>query len=250
MNTKKILLALFLVFVVLVSGCTQQNQKADDTKTMKENNDKNQENDNATEKNNEPESNGAFSELVDLLSGPLNYKATYTTTSTTQGETFEGGFTLYFKGNEQRIDTDAGTSSSRTWVLEDLFVICTDSGEGETCFELENQDTGVPGQELSAESLKGNAENYSISPLPPRTIAGETGLCFEIIFTGEGTSKTEYCSTSDGILLYTKGSTKATSWEMVATSVTKNVTDAEMTPPEAQSFEDLFPEGFDPSNFQ
>ena len=244
---KKIVIAI-IITLVLLAGCADNDQQNQEQQNANQGEGSGSgTNMNANETSGSAED--AFSMFRDLLGKKGEWKAEYDMTTKTQGTEQKVATTMYYKGERQRMDFSSPEANTKIWVTPEKVVSCVDEGS-ENCFVMDAYDSAsyiIEGNEIET-----NRQNYTVTSLPGRTIAGEQAKCFKVIYRGEYDSETDYCTTGDGIMLYTKGSAEGAEWEMKAKSVSRSVTDAEMTPPEAQSIEDMYgmPEGFDPSQYQ
>lgn len=258
---KKFLIVLFLAGILLF-GCTQsnnQNPPADNQNQQNNANDNMADNSNNdamadNDGQNTDSMEDAFSQLVGNLTGTPSYKATYNVSITGDSVAMSGTYTNYFKLPKMRVDVQLQGTQARTWILPEKIVSCSTTDGEEQCYEMTQQPSTAP-QTLDADEMEQNRANYSVRALPSRTIANETANCFEVTVTGSTPVTSEYCLASDGVMLYLKAASEYGQSEMTATSVTRSVTDAEMTPPAASAMPGAgdypgMPEGFDPSMYQ
>jgi hypothetical protein len=153
--------------------------------------------------------------------GTVDYKATYETTVAGQKAT-----SLWVvKGKNMRQDATAQGYTTSIYTLDKLAYLCMDAGMGMTCYktELPTADVGV--------TVAQQASDYTILPLPPRTIAGILGSCWSVSGGSmEGTG--EICYSADGILLYSSGKAQGQTIVTEAKSVQiGNIADSEFTLP-------------------
>jgi hypothetical protein len=149
------------------------------------------------------------------------------------GTSSQGTYTIYSKDPSQRYDMQLSGMESKTWVLPEKTIMCTKpmSSMPETCIVQAN--TQSP--KVNVDEMKQNPSKYTVTPLGPRTIAGETGNCYSVIFLLEtGNANSEYCGTIDGILLYSKVTTSGITMEMTANQLSRNVDETMLIPPEVE----------------
>lgn len=183
-----------------------------------------------------PDVGDPFSDFVNLFSQTPEYMVVYDTmvVYAAQGTGATRTYTIYQKGDVLRYDMSMENMDTRTWLTPDKIVVCRQLQLSlpETCNELPRL-SGQGGPTVDAEEIQQEEADYTITSLGQRTIAGETGNCYQLIYSGaEETVESEYCGTSDGILLYSKTIIEGMTSEMTATNVARSVPDAEMVPPE------------------
>lgn len=227
-----------LVAVLILSGCTQTPPAANtgDNTTPPAN----------TGDNTTPPAGGTNPGFLNLYGLGTEYKGTYTM-ALTPAQTGSGGeLTWYHKGTRQRMDMATGGMQIRTFVSPDKIVLCSGATTAEEqCFEA----TSFSQTTVDAEDMRQNPTAYQTESLPNRTIAGQVGNCYRITYQG---AQSEYCLTTDGMLLYVKSTAEGQTTEMTATSVTRGVTDAEVTAPQATPMgggTNGLPPGFDPNQY-
>lgn len=225
---KKILIAIFCVFVLL-AGCTQSGETNTDNSTGENaiNN---------AQVGTEVNVEDVFAQFLNSASQNPTYMAKYEISA--PGNDSQLGameYTLYSKGNIRRTDVSMMGINAQTWILTDRTVTCSEM-EGfmeKTCEESESTGEPVNTMNIDKEEFEANKDNYKAYSLPSKTIGGETANCFSIEMISEEMTA-EYCFSSDGILLYSKGITEDGEFEMKATEFSRNVSDADMTPPEVE----------------
>lgn len=180
------------------------------------------------------------SNLADFfrMKDEIEYQVTYDFSSNMNGQTQSGEMDQYMKGSERvRTDSRFGDSESSVLLLEGEAIICSKQDEW-TCFSSGEQEEQDPAEAVQ-EDVESNPEDYDITELPGRTIAGTSTSCFAVD-TEQGS--VEYCYSDEGVPLYVKseGSAEGTTYssEMVATSYSTSVANSAFEPPaEVTSFE-------------
>ncbi len=257
---KKVIIAILLVAALVLSGCNQAPAPAADTTPEPENqppalppaneppvqppaNEPPAQNEPPA---NPPATNDALESFLSAFGSLPEYKVTYNSVTTGQAA-FSGDMTWYFKAPRMRFDVTTQGVASRTFITPEKTVVCSDSGSGETCYDIPSFAGMTPN--VDAAEIRENQSAYAVESIGQRSYAGETGNCYRV--THEGATS-EYCGTTDGVMLYVKGSAEGATTEMTATSVSRTVTDADVTPPASQSLgggAGGFPPGFDPSQY-
>jgi hypothetical protein len=180
----------------------------------------------------------------------VEYKVSYETTISSEGETFTSTSTMTLKGQKMRTDSYveyAGeTSQSSTYILEDGLYICTYDPQA-TCMKFgtsedyEESETGA-----LADEVESNPGDYDIYNRPSRTIAGINAKCFG--FSGadlEGDF--EVCYSSEGVMLYLHYAFEDNEYTTIATSAQiGSVSDSEFVlPAEPMDLEDIMGDYYD-----
>jgi len=177
--------------------------------------------------------NSGFDEFVGLASKRPEYKVSYDQKTIAEGLTIEAKTVVFAKGGKFRSDSDLSNMKTRSWVLPERTVHCITQGaqDKEDCYEAPKSDSQTD-LGIDVEKIKNAEAAYTISKLASRTIAGELGSCYKLVYNAVGESpESEYCLASDGILLYSKVSITSAVLEMTATSVGRSVSDADLVPP-------------------
>lgn len=231
-----------LLVIVLIVGCNTPAQDQQDTQNAPEENTQEEVQEETEEAKEEPtqeakeltktEQNIELAKIM-AKSFNLKYKVTYEMTSTTNGQTMSGEMTQYVDLPDKfRTDTTAQGTESRSYLIDDKFTICTKQ-ETWLCFENEFEKSA---SDMVSEDLKDNPEDYQVSKLPSKTVAGVSTDCFRVVVEG---GNVDYCYSKDAIPLYIKTVTDTSQAELIASSFSKSVTNADFEPPEAQNMDDL-----------
>ncbi len=169
-----------------------------------------------------PAAQGTSFDSITANAANLQYKADYTTTSNSGGQTSTFESTVVVKGSNMRTDMTAAGMQTSTYLLNRVAYMCT-IAEQTTCLTISMQQPGVAAEAATDPS------KYTITPKPPRTIAGVIASCFAMSGAGiEGTY--ESCYSAEGVPLYMAASDG--SFVQEATSVQLgNVADSEFTLP-------------------
>jgi len=173
---------------------------------------------------------GSSSEFMSLLSGKANleWKIDYDIVSKAQGQTVQTKMLQYFKG-EKKIRTDVATQGieSRSYLVDDVFTICTNTQGSWNCFKSDIKKDNVADTE---KDIKQNTGKYNIVADGTKTIAGTTAKCYKVVGDANGVN-TKYCFASDGIPLYMLVESSDFMTEMTAKSYSKSVSDSDFEIP-------------------
>jgi hypothetical protein len=154
----------------------------------------------------------AKSKLVETMANQIVYKADYDVVA--QGQTSQ--MTQYFKGGNMRMDITAQGFEMRSYLLEDRFYACNMATGSWMCQEIAYQ------KDVS-QDVQENIQNYEVTELPSRVIAGTTADCY-LVKAEQG--DVEYCY-AEYVPLYIKTSAS----EMTATSYSKSVSSSDLELP-------------------
>ena len=166
-------------------------------------------------------------------------KVSYDVTSTAGGKTDEYPITLYRRPPDWRMDISSSSQGNVILIVAGGAIYeCSSQSGANQCisYDPSQVDVSAPIQIFDPSAAAANLVGYNVDR-SEQAIAGETVACFSVTDTTEGiTSKSEWCFASDGILLQfsdTSDDPTGTNVMMEATSVNRNVTDADFdfTPP-------------------
>ncbi|MFH0922529.1 MAG: hypothetical protein V1811_00545, partial [Candidatus Micrarchaeota archaeon] len=142
-------------------------------------------------------SGGEFESLMQKA-GSVAYLVDYTTTMTSEGKTTAFQTVEAMKGSKFKTETMMNGQKTATYVLGDQAYVCTFMGQT-TCL-------GTAYETPVEKKFQAAPGDYSITPLPDKTIAGLTALCFGISAAGaEGSYQS--CYSKEGVPLYLATST-------------------------------------------
>ena len=153
-----------------------------------------------------------------------------------------------------------GRHRSRKWQLEQSVLSVVTEGasvasrmmrtgstrEGtETCFKVAPQNDEQSPAQFDAKAYAPKPEdyqlgNFTLAPLPPRMVAGESTICYKVTYAKEKVSEMSACYTPDGIAMYLEMTGPESSIHFEAQRLERRVNDADLVPPPAQSMEDLY----------
>lgn len=191
-----------------------------------------------------PESAPAKDDAKELFKGlagkTLEYSVTYRQT-VGSGDAQE--MTMYLKGQKMRVDTttteDGKTVQGIVIVADKEFISCTKDGSW-TCMAFGQEDQETPDMTADLNEMEENVDNYIVTKVADRTIAGAKATCFA--FEMQGVSE-EVCYSKEGVPLYIMVKTPQDESLLVATAYSASVADSVFEPPvEPQSLEDLMAE--------
>ncbi|MEE8369307.1 MAG: hypothetical protein V3S00_00905 [Dehalococcoidia bacterium] len=165
---------------------------------------------------------------------------TYSVTTETNGDTFEGEWVLVQRPPDSRIEislTEGGVEF-RTIIISvgGESYLCTSGGGEEACLAAGSAETEAGAASLSPlfdapREIVEAAANVDIVKTSQEQIAGVDATCFTLgsglLSLGEG----EVCFSDEGLLLRMQSEIAGTSSVFEATSVDFNVTDADFEPP-------------------
>jgi len=169
-----------------------------------------------------------FTNLIGMKS-QLQYKATYNI-RTTGEQAFSSTMTQYVKGSKFRIDSSTQGQASSIFYIDSKVYMCSKPTGAWMCFEFPNT-SNQSLEDQTSEMVKDNPENYAITPLLPRTIAGTLATCFQAVITGENAGTVEFCFSPEGVPLYTHTVASGTEYTMEATSYTTSISDSDFSLP-------------------
>ncbi|MBI4173658.1 MAG: hypothetical protein HY519_02970 [Candidatus Aenigmarchaeota archaeon] len=195
-------IAILLVFTVLVAGCTQNGPAAPEG---------NQPADQASQ----PATGGAS--LSSILAARAKYKADYTVTAS--GQTSQ--LTMVFDAPRVAMFATTADGEARTYFEGSSATACSRAEGAWQCLKASIQ---VPAAVQTEEDIKQGKLTPTYAGTCTR--AGLSGSKYQYQ-SDRGTATV--CYTSDGILLESETSNPAST--MVASSVSKDVTAADFTPP-------------------
>lgn len=184
-----------------------------------------------------------------LVSGtPQEYRLQAKMTMGMNGETL---LDQYFKGGKmRRLDGqssgDGLNTNSRMFFLQNGGTVFCSTREGtETCFKVAPQNDEQSPAQFDAKAYAPKPEdyqlgNFTLAPLPPRMVAGESTICYKVTYAKEKVSEMSACYTPDGIAMYLEMTGPESSIHFEAQRLERRVNDADLVPPPAQSMEDLY----------
>jgi outer membrane lipoprotein-sorting protein len=224
-NLSLVMLALLLV---VLAACESESGEKPENNVEAQNNQA-ASNDNSNEVNNEvqEESNDAAKEIKSIFAKQANvqFMVKYDVTTTANGETMESVMTQYIKGvDKMRIDMIAEGMETQTFLDGQTYHMCNKATGDWMCLKIEYE--ASESDEIQKD-VEENVENYKVTKLASRTIAGASTSCY-LVETENG--NVEYCYTADGVPLYVKttGSAQGQSFtsELIATQYSKTVSDS------------------------
>lgn len=180
-------------------------------------------------------SGGNFADLV-RGSRNVSYKATYKMSGSSKGQAFNGEQTMYMKPPKMRMDITLpqGPGGSSMFMLENGNYMCAALAGTQNCLKLPGtQGLGTANQGAAAQDeMTTKPENFETTSAGNRTIAGQTGQCFNVKPKQAGSFDTAlFCITSNGIPLLTQVKSSDTDITMEATNVSTTVADADFQLP-------------------
>jgi outer membrane lipoprotein-sorting protein len=160
-------------------------------------------------------------------------KVSYDMTSTSVSGTDKTSITLYRRFPDWRMDVSSSSQGNAILIVAGGAVYaCSTEPGAEECisYDPSQVDASAPLGIFDPNATAGNLSGLNVDR-SEQDIAGEAATCFSGTSTTEGiTSKTEWCFASDGTLLQFTGTSNdpaATNSTVEATSVNRNVTDAD-----------------------
>jgi hypothetical protein len=96
-------------------------------------------------------------------------------------------------------------------------------------------------EDETAKDIETNPENYAITPLAPRTIAGTLATCFQVVTSGASAATVDFCFSPEGVPLYTHTVSEGMDYTMEATSYSTSVPDSDFALPATPQ---AFPSGY------
>jgi hypothetical protein len=203
-------LAIFLVLLIFLSGCTSQNNSSQQSGNQQA----------------AGQGSSTDSSLQESLGKKIKYSADYTITSSGQTQTMTELFDL----PKYVIIMQAASGETRSIFDGTDFIVCNNMQGFWTCYKMNTQTT------TESEDVKKKVdEGATITKIGTCSRAGESGTKYEITYNGV---TTKVCYTSDGIMLETETSTVT----MYATKVSRSIDSSLFTPPvQPQDFSSLIP---------
>ena len=247
----KAILAMAIISAILISGCIGLPGQQDADSTTSTGGDSGQAISGGSDgtSGNDGVIGGAASAFTEALGKRPAFFATY---AANYSPTDNIIYTVYLQGENFRMDTEYEGEplnyTSKTWTLQGKEYSCIQvEGEEEFCLDdssdTENGGYGNFFTDSEAYAARENTGLYSVTRLPGRTIAGETGIC-ERVSSRSGYNLADICFTYDGILLYSKFSPNDA--ETIATSISRTVPESVFNPPEITGFPEFnFPTAYD-----
>lgn len=171
------------------------------------------------------------------------YTVTYMSNTNANGQATTIEMTMYNDLKNMRMRTDVETSGvqARTYLLDGTLTACTLQSGSWLCFES-GQSTDVVYQ--NNQDIQENLDNYQVTSLPPRTVAGTLTECFRVVKSGEGT--VDYCLKGT-VPLYVKVEAQADGntvvSELTATSFKESVSNSDFELPAQAGAMPGFPTG-------
>ena len=166
------------------------------------------------------------------------YKVTYKVTATGTGaEALNGNQTWYFKPPRSRFDftTNFGgtaTTMSMFSLPEGSFMCFGTSGQTQC---LKTPPTGSPLDQnpaaVAARQMVDNPGAFNATSTGARTIAGQSGLCYDVKATAGAFTTGQFCYTKEGIQLLSAFTAQGLSLTTEATNVSMTVPDSDFTLP-------------------
>jgi hypothetical protein len=178
--------------------------------------------------------------LSDLLASAKakEYKVTYKVTATGQGaEALSGDQSWYFKPPRSRIDFTTSLGGQRTTTSifalpEGSFMCFGPSGQSQC---VSTPPTGSPLDQnqvaMIQRAMIDNPGAFGATFTGAKTIAGQSGLCYDVTATAGAFTKGAFCFTKDGIQLLSTFTAQGSSVSMEATSLSLTVPDSDFTLP-------------------
>jgi hypothetical protein len=168
-----------------------------------------------------PSGGSAFDKLKAAMGGkPAKYTADYELT--TSGQTIKE--TMSFDLPRLAVKMTSGTVQSWTIVNDKTIVACTKQASWQ-CFTVTNQEAP---KDPAADLQNSLNENPGVTLTGACSRAGETGMKFKVVMND---ASSDYCVTTDGIMLETTSTSAGQTMSMVATRVSRGVSEADFTPP-------------------
>jgi outer membrane lipoprotein-sorting protein len=160
-------------------------------------------------------------------------KVSYDMTSTSGGSTEETSLTLSRRLPDWRMDVSSSSQGDEVVIVAGgaVYDCTTESGVSQCIsYDPSQVDSSGPLEIFDPSATATNLSGLNVDR-SEQDIAGEAATCFSGTSTTEGsTSKTEWCFASDGTLLRftdTSGDPASANLTVEATSVSRNVTDAD-----------------------
>ena len=165
-------------------------------------------------------------------------KVTYRVTMEVEGETLEGEWVIVRRPPDSRIEFSGmvGGEEIAIVIIEagGTSYLCFSSGGDESCLA-----TGETAAETAAiaplfdvpRGIAEEIEDVGLVDRSQRTIAGVNATCFTVSGALAGLGEGEICFSDEGLLLFLQSEVGGTSSTFEATSVSRDVTDADFEPP-------------------
>ena len=166
------------------------------------------------------------------------YKVTYKVTATGTGaDALAGNQTWYFKPPRSRFDFTTNMGGTLTTIS--MFTLPEGSF---MCFALAGQTqcvgappTGSPLDQnpaaLAQRQMIDNPSAFGATPTGPRTIAGQSGLCYDVKATAGAFNAGTFCYTKEGIQLLSAFTAQGLTLSTEATNLSLTVPDSDFTLP-------------------
>ncbi|MFH0875643.1 MAG: hypothetical protein V1859_06910 [archaeon] len=157
---------------------------------------------------------------------PVQYKVKYNYASNGQGQSVTGVQTIAIKPGKIKMIMESSKGNSGTYFIGDKYYSCTTVNGKATCFEIPKSqgESTIP----KNDDVKNSIDEYTVTALPTRTIAGVSATCVRLAREGV---IVDSCYSAQGVPLYTKGSYSSASTEMTALEFTTSVPDSEFVLP-------------------
>ncbi|VVC01595.1 Uncharacterised protein [uncultured archaeon] len=164
----------------------------------------------------------------------LQYKAAYDVSSEAMGQQTSMQILQYVKGeSKMRSDTEYAGIQSRTYFVDSIVYVCTNTGTAWTCMKSTAQEE--PSTTQANSEIASNLTDYQVVADGTMQVAGVTATCYKI--TGKDISYYRYCASPEGVPLYMKMEASAqgqpVTTEMKATSYSTSVPDSDFVLPAA-----------------
>lgn len=183
----------------------------------------------------------SIDELRDIAEdyGTFTGRATYDFTTETDGIDFSGTMTIYSDGERSRYEYEVPDGGMIVGITTpDATYSCTSFGGQGFCFEGEGQDAegSIPFVEDFADPDEIDDTIGGFGDVDVDTsseeIAGRSADCYSLSGNVEGEDiDARYCFGDDGILLLSTWESQGNTFEMRATEVSTDVSDADFEPP-------------------
>ncbi len=183
---------------------------------------------------------GDLEALAGEAAAGVTASVTYSVTTETNGDTFEGEWVLVQRPPDSRIEIalTEGGEEFRTIIISagGESYLCTSGGGEESCLAAGSAETEAGAASLTPlfdapREIVDAAADVDIVKTSQDQIAGVDATCFTLgsglLSLGEG----EVCFSDEGLLLRMQSEIAGTSSVFEATSVDFNVTDADFEPP-------------------
>lgn len=254
---KELFFVTAIVLMILFSGCTgQQEQAQDQAKTQATTGQTKA----GTATTLASAGGGALDELMKLFTArPKEYTITYDVTTTSpESGAVKQEMTYYYKSQDRmRMDGSFEDESgravqSRIYILGKDMITCSDQEGKWVCYKFTGEeDTKTP--EESMEEMEDNIASSSVTRIGDRVIAGMNARCYKLTMTlkdpdsqtrlqelGMDTWEGTYCISNDGTPLYSESKSEGVSMVMEAKTYRASVSESDLVPPaEVVDMQDL-----------